>query len=495
MEKIFKNITTEKKWFYIFLLVHFAVWFGVAFIRAVLPADSLEGIYWGSLLDFGSPKHPPLAAWITYFSYLPFKADWSIYFISQFFIVSGFIYTYRLARYFLDENKSMLSVIVLEGCWIYSYITGYYGFNPDVVLMFTLPAITFYFYNCMKDNKGSDWLKMGILVGLSCLNKYQTILLVIGMAIWAAIFKPSTYRNKFFYMSAIIGLLIFAPHILWLIKYDFFPILYYDRELNIINGYNHLTSPLMFLGMQLVCIIGTLVIYGSYRLKFAKKMDFIQEYDKKQFWFLLILTFVPCIIHTIIGLCYGSDIRPRWGYVFWYMLGIMLFYFFPAKTEKEEFKFILKSAYSVMLIIFLTLGTILTVEKNYRSRYPVANVFGDMKGMWAQRYETPLKYIGGDSEWSFPISIYGDTHPINIMDTFGYKNPWIDEEDLKKSGAIFLDRSSNMAVYWAKQAAPYLPDNYRMKLNEYKFNVSNALGQEREYEIYYIIIPPFNVAE
>ena len=182
MIKFFDNIKSEKKWFYTFLLVHFAVWFGVALIRAVLPADSLEGIYWGSLLDFGSPKHPPLAAWITYFSYIPFKADWSIYFISQFFIVSGFIYTYRLARYFLDENKSMLSVIVLEGCWIYSYITGYYGFNPDVVLMFTLPAITYYFYNCMKDNKGSDWIKMGVLVGLSCLNKYQTILLVIGMA-------------------------------------------------------------------------------------------------------------------------------------------------------------------------------------------------------------------------------------------------------------------------------------------------------------------------
>ena len=344
----------EKKWFFIFLLVHFAVWFGVALIRSVLPADSLEGIYWGSLLDFGSPKHPPLAAWITYFSYLPFKSDWSIYFISQFFIVAGFIYTYRLAKYFLDENKSMLSVIVLEGCWIYSYVTGYYGFNPDVVLMFTLPAITFYFYNCMKDNKPSDWLKMGVLVGLSCLNKYQTILLVIAMAVWALIFKPSTYKNKLFYISAFIGLLIFSPHIFWLIKYEFFPILYYDRELNIINGYNHLTSPLMFLGMQLVCIIGTLVIYGLYRLKFSKKIEFIKDYDKKQFWFLIILTFMPCIIHTVIGLCYGSDIRPRWGYVFWYMLGIMLFYFFPAKTEKEEFKFILKSAYSVMLIIFLS---------------------------------------------------------------------------------------------------------------------------------------------
>lgn len=488
--EIWKNIKTEKKWFLTFLLVHFVVWFGVALIRAVLPADSLEGIYWGSLLDFGSPKHPPLAAWITYFSYLPFKADWSIYFISQLFIVAGFVYTYRLARYFLDENQSMLSVIVLEGCWIYSYITGYYGFNPDVVLMFTLPAITFYFYNCMKDNKGSDWLKMGILVGLSLLNKYQTILLVVAMAIWAVIFNPKTYRNKFFYASVLIAFLIFSPHLFWLIKYEFFPFLYYDRELNIINGYNHLTSPLMFVGMQIVCIIGTLTIYFLYRLKFARKLDFIKEYNKKQFWFLLIITFAPCLIHTLIGLCYGSDIRPRWGYVFWYMLGIMLFYFFPAKTEKEEFKFILKSSYLVMLIVFLSFGTILTVEKNYRSRYPVAKVFGDLKSIWAAKYDTPLKYIGGDSEWSFPISIYGDTHPINIMDTFGYKNPWIDEEDLKKSGAIIIDRDSDNVIKETRQACPYLSEDYVIEPAEYKFFVHNALKMPREYTVSIYVVPP-----
>ena len=380
-----KNIKKENKLFIIFLIVHFLVWVSVSLIRVVLPADSLEGIWWGSLLDFGSPKHPPLAAWITYFAYLPFKSDISIYVLSQLFIVGGFIYTYRLAKNFLDSNKSMLSVIVLEGCWIYSYVTGYYGFNPDVVLMLTLPMITFYFYECMKNNKGSDWLKLGVMVGLSLLNKYQTILLVAGMAIWAGIFYPKTYKNKFFYLSVLIAGLIFMPHILWLIKYDFFTILYYDRELNLINGYNHITSPLMFLGMQVVCIIGTLVIYSLFRLITKQKLEFTKEYNKKEFWFLLILTFVPCIIHTLIGLYYGSDVRPRWGYVFWYMLGIMLFYSFPCKTEEKEFKIALKLSYIVMFIIFLVMGTMFTVEKNYRSRYPVDIIWNDMSTLWNRK--------------------------------------------------------------------------------------------------------------
>lgn len=489
--RIFKNISHETKVFWIFILVHLIVWTGVALIRQVMPADSLEGVWWGSLHDFGSPKHPPLAAWLTYLAYIPFKLDFCVYLMSQLFIVGGLIYTYRLSRYFLDENKSMLSVILLEGCWIYSYITGYYGFNPDVVLLFTLPAITYYFYNCMKDNKPSDWLKMSVLVGLSLLNKYQTILLVIGMAVWAIIFNRKVFKNKWFYISIMVAFLIFLPHILWLIKYDFFPILYYDRELNLINGYNHITSPLMFIGMQLVMSCGTLLIYGLYRLKFKQPFECIKDYDKKQFWFLILLCFVPFVIHVLIGLWYGSDIRPRWGYVFWYMLGIMLFYYFPTKIEKKEFDYIVKCAYSMMLIIFLTLGTLLAVEKNYRSRYPVAQVWAELNELWAkQGINVPLKYVGGDSEWSFPLTIYGDTKPINIMDTFGYKNPWIDEDDLKKSGAIIIDRRRDRLDKETRQACPYLDEEYEIIPVEYKFFVKNALGQSREYTTYYVIIPP-----
>ena len=143
----------DTKKFLIFLFIHFIVWSFIGLIRVVLPTDSLEGIYWGSLLDLGTPKHPPLAGWITFFVYNIFKTNFCIYILSQLFIFFGFIYIYKLAEYFLDSQKAMLSVIILEGCWVYSYITGYYGFNPDVVLLLTLPAIAYYFYKSVYFKK------------------------------------------------------------------------------------------------------------------------------------------------------------------------------------------------------------------------------------------------------------------------------------------------------------------------------------------------------
>ena len=66
LRKILKNMTEEQKMFGVFLLINLFLFSVVGLIRTVLPTDSLEGIYWGSLHDFGTPKHPPLAGWLTY---------------------------------------------------------------------------------------------------------------------------------------------------------------------------------------------------------------------------------------------------------------------------------------------------------------------------------------------------------------------------------------------------------------------------------------------
>ena len=71
--KFLKSIKSETKMFYIFLFVHLIIWSTIGLIRTVMPTDSLEGVYWGYFHDFGTPKHPPLAGWLTYLAYIPFK--------------------------------------------------------------------------------------------------------------------------------------------------------------------------------------------------------------------------------------------------------------------------------------------------------------------------------------------------------------------------------------------------------------------------------------
>lgn len=484
------DITQEKKAFYIFLTVHLLIWTLVSLIRVVLPTDTLEGIYWGSLHDFGTPKHPPLAGWLSYLAYLLFKSDFLLYLMSQTFILFGFIYIYKLARCFLNEQNSMLSVIIMEGCYVYDYITCYYGFNPDVVLLFTLPAITYYAYKSVNFNKSRDWIILGIIVGFSLLNKYQTVLIIVPMLIWAMIFRRSIFKGKMIYLSMIVALCIFLPHILWLIKYDFFPFTYFQNELTKRTLLIHIKDLMLFLLMQIAVVIGTFLIYLSLKIKNKSQFTINKNLDKSDFYFLLFVGLTPFLFHLLMGVFSSGTMHGRWNYTFMYMTGIMLFSIFPISVSKKDFMFCTKFAYAIMLIVFLVMGTLLSVEKNYRSRYPVSVVYNHFENIFESKYHSQIKYVGGYIEWSLPLTIYSKSHPECLLDTFLYKSPWVDYDNLKKSGALFISRTRKSVIGYVKQACPYLPDDYIIEPLPYTFTLTNFFKFPREYEIYYFIVPP-----
>ena len=175
------------------------------------------------------------------------------------------------------------------------------------------------------------------------------------------------------------------------------------------------------------------------------------------------------------------------------MLGIMLFYFFPANIEKKDFNFFLYMALFAMTVTFISLGALLSVEKNYRSRYPVLQVYGDIKEIWEEQTGTPVKYLGGYIEWTLPLVIYNNNDKlVCLLDTFGYPSPWVDKEDFIKSGAFFIDRTQEELDSHIRKAYDNLPENFSYTPVEYKFTLSNAFGQEREYTVYYYIMPPKN---
>ena len=361
----------EQRMFALFIAINLVVWSAVGLIRTVLPTDSLEGIFWGSLHDFGTPKHPPFAGWLTYLTYTIFKTDLSIYTLCTIFVTIAFAYVYKLGKFFLDDRRAMLSAIMLEGCWVYTYVISYYGFNPDVVLLALLPMISYYAYKALHEDKNSNWIILGVLVGVSFLNKYQTALVILPIILWALIFKREIFKNVFVYLAMAIAFIIFLPHLLWLIRYEFFTLLYFESELTTRFLWRHLTSPLYFLLLQVAAISGTVALFLLLKWKQKSKIE-LKLNMNADMWFLILIGVLPLCVHLLIGFINGGAMHPRWGFEFLFLTGIMLFYFFPTKDiEKDDFNFVLKLSYVAMALIAITMLTLLGVEKNYRSRYPV----------------------------------------------------------------------------------------------------------------------------
>ena len=129
----------------IFLFSHFLIWVLVPTIsNQNLPLDTIEALAWGSNLDWGFNKHPPLSAFAVEIFYQIFgNQDWAYYFLSQAFVVSAFIIVFKFSEDFF-ENKihSLISVLLLEGIFFYNFTTPEFNVN---VCQLPFWALTVYY--------------------------------------------------------------------------------------------------------------------------------------------------------------------------------------------------------------------------------------------------------------------------------------------------------------------------------------------------------------
>ena len=171
--------------FYIFITVHAVVWIVVpSFTNNNLPLDTIEALAWGSNLDWGFNKHPPMSAFIVEIFYQIFGSqDWAYYFLSQIFVITSFFVVFKFAEDFF-ENKifCLLSVLLLEGIYFYNFTTP--EFNVNVCLMPFWALTVLYLWKGFKNNKIIDWLLLGLFAGLGFLSKYLFIYLGLAMDIF-----------------------------------------------------------------------------------------------------------------------------------------------------------------------------------------------------------------------------------------------------------------------------------------------------------------------
>ena len=80
--------------FFIFVLSHLVIWTLVpSLTNKNLPLDTIEALAWGSNLDWGFSKHPPMSAFLSEFFFILFGAqDWAYYLLSQISVLIAFFF-------------------------------------------------------------------------------------------------------------------------------------------------------------------------------------------------------------------------------------------------------------------------------------------------------------------------------------------------------------------------------------------------------------------
>ncbi len=381
----------------IFLLFHLIIWTLVPTLSNVnLPLDTIEALAWGSNLDWGFNKHPPLSAFAVEIFYQIFgNQDWAYYLLSQIFVITAFIVVYKFSiEIFNNKNLAILSVLLLEGIYFYNFTTPEFNVNVAQLPFWALTA--YYTWRCIKYDKGTDYVFLGLFAGLGILSKYLFIYLIIGITLLFFYFLKRGARFSHFFIAGLITLLIILPHLLWLTENNFITITYGLLRTGGVGSFlDHLIYPLIFLVKQIGLLIPFLLMFYFLIKKVKPKINL----KDKKLVFLLLITIAPIFFMLLTSMIMGAKIRTMWMTPFYLFFGVLLIYIFQNNILTKN----LNKFYFIFLFFFLIspisyLGISLTKDIK-RTDYPGKEIARLVQNKWNNNFINEIKIVVGD-EWS-----------------------------------------------------------------------------------------------
>tara|TARA_B100000676_G_scaffold211443_1_gene207745 strand:- start:864 stop:2186 length:1323 start_codon:yes stop_codon:yes gene_type:complete len=388
--------------FFIFALSHLIIWTLIpSLTNKNLPLDTIEALAWGSNLDWGFNKHPPMSA---FFSEVFFKIfgpyDWAYYFLSQIFVLIAFFYVFKFANEILGNIKlSLLSVFLLESIYFYNFTTP--EFNVNVCQLPFWSLVVYYSWK-IYDRKNIEFIDcflVGLFAAIGFLSKYLFIYLLISIDLLFIylIFIKKTKKFDFKYLITIeVFLVLLIPHLIWLFDNEFITFIYaFNRtgleETGIIN---HIKHPIIFLLKQL----GILFPFIFLIWLLIKKIKFKINFKDKKLLFLFSTSILPVILIFITSLIMGSKIRTMWMTPFYLFFGVLFVYIFQAQINLKRIHSFL---YGFLILFFLSpilYSYVSLSQTDKRTDYPGKEIAAKVQIIWNQDFDNDIEFVTGD-EW------------------------------------------------------------------------------------------------
>ena len=382
--------------FYCFLLTHLAIWTLIPSItNHNLPLDTIEALAWGSNLDWGFNKHPPLSALAVEAFYKIFGSqDWSYYLLSQLFVITAFYYVFKLSKEILNTEKhALLSVFLLEGIFFYNFTTP--EFNVNVCMLPFWAMTGYYAYKCLKDNLTKDYIILGIVAALGFLSKYLFIYLLIGIKIFYVFYiKKNNFKINYI-IPGIIFLLILTPHLIWLTENNYITITYGLKRTGEIKSYlDHIILPLTFLGKQ----IGILIPFFILLSFLIKNLKTNLSFKDQNLLYLLSISMIPFIFMMLTSAIMGAKIRTMWMTPFYLYFGTLFIYIFQNNIDLNR----IKNFNYVFIFLFLLspflYGYISVSKTDKRTDYNGKMIAQKIQNEWNKKNNTTINFVTGN-EW------------------------------------------------------------------------------------------------
>ena len=395
-----KNINNV---FFIFILSHLIFWTLIpSLTNHNLPLDTIEALAWGSNLDWGFNKHPPMSAFFPEIFFQIFGSqDWVYYLLSQIFVITSFYYVFKFSKeIFNNDLLGLISVLLIESIYFYNFTTPEFNVNVCQLPFWSLTVYYSWKIFSGKEIKFLDCFLVGLFAAFGFLSKYLFIYLLfsIDLLFIYLIFIKKERKFDFKYLITIeVFLVVLVPHLIWLYNNDFITITYGLARTGLEQStlIEHIVFPLTFLLKQLGIIIPFLILIWLLVKNVKPKLNF----KDKKLLFLLSINLLPIFLMFLTSLITGSKIRTMWMTPFYLFFGTFVVYLLKEQINLKKLK-----PFMIGIVFFFFLSPILyayiSISKDdKRTDYQGKEIAIKTQYAWDQQFSSTINVVLGN-EWN-----------------------------------------------------------------------------------------------
>ncbi len=389
--------------FYIFVTAHLMFWTLIpSLTNHNLPLDTIEALAWGSNLDWGFNKHPPMSAFFPEIFYQIFGSqDWAYYFLSQIFVIISFYYVFKLSKEILNNNLlGLISVLLIETIYFYNFTSPEFNVNVCQLPFWSLTAYYAWRIFNGKDIKFSDCFLVGLFAAFGFLSKYLFLYLLVSidfLFVYLIFIKKDRKFDFKYLITTEVFLVALVPHFIWLTNNEFITITYGLARTGLEQSslINHIQYPLIFIGKQ----IGILIPFLILTWLLVQKLKFKINIKDKKLLFLLSINILPILLMFLTSVIAGSKIRTMWMTPFYLFFGTLFVYMLQNQINIKKLK-----PFVIGFIFFFFLSPVLyayvSISKDdKRTDYLGKEIAIKTQYAWDQQFDSKINVVLGN-EWN-----------------------------------------------------------------------------------------------
>ncbi|MDD3459190.1 MAG: glycosyltransferase family 39 protein [Weeksellaceae bacterium] len=422
-----------------------AVFTTVNLIQAVFTPISVDEAYykvWSLYPDWGYFDHPPMVAWWNVVGNFLFDGTLGSRLLTVF--LNGFSLFFLWVILKPETLKQFWLFVVLSMGTIVIQVFGFIT-TPDAPLLFFGLFYLLVFKRFLEKNSMNNAILLSLAMAGLAYSKYHGLLLIVFTVLPQL---RKWIRNPKFYLAVIISLMLYLPHLLWIVQHDFIPLRYHFSDRSSDKSFRidrYLTYPLMyFLGLS------PLLAYFTIKALFRFKSR--NDFQKSLKW----LAILPGIFFLFS--LHKESVQPQWLLIS-FLAMLMISYLYYADAPKLKWLFRL-GWLSIGLILLIRIGLMLpglspfSINQNFAEELNRRNI----DNLLFEKYQEASVFLfyNPDKKASVHRTLGNRKNQFslwNIEDDFygksvHYVSPWV-------RGADSLKAYKDM-VYYIKEIPDYL---------------------------------------